>query len=212
MRTQALLPLPGLKVLQRWCTCLLEASPERGYSECMRFTCRILLSVVLVSSCATKREQTPTAQLDQSKGALLTPSTDEPQACIGPGPQAKHGSARNVVGAPLAACPAKSVTGFYRDGYCSTGPEDKGVHVVCARVTQEFLNYSKAQGNDLVTPRSGFGGLGDGDAWCLCAARWREAAGAGVAPPVLLEATDIRALDTIDMAELRQHRANSSAP
>jgi uncharacterized protein (DUF2237 family) len=99
------------------------------------------------------------------------------------------------------------MTGFFRDGCCETGPEDVGRHVVCAQVTREFLEFSRARGNDLVTPRPEFGfpGLRPGDRWCLCALRWREAREAGVAPPVVLGATHERALDIIDLQELKAH-------
>ncbi|HMB11383.1 MAG TPA: DUF2237 domain-containing protein [Saliniramus sp.] len=99
------------------------------------------------------------------------------------------------------------MTGFFRDGCCETGPEDVGRHVVCAQVTREFLDYSRARGNDLMTsrPEFGFPGLQPGDRWCLCAVRWREALEAGVAPPVSLAATHERALDIIDLQELKAH-------
>lgn len=114
---------------------------------------------------------------------------------------------RNVFGEPLATCSVAPMTGFYRDGCCETGPEDTGRHVVCAQVTQEFLDFSRMRGNDLVTPRPEFGfpGLKPGDRWCLCALRWREALEAGVAPPVALAATHERALDIIDLQELKAH-------
>lgn len=114
---------------------------------------------------------------------------------------------RNVFGEPLATCSIAPMTGFFRDGCCETGPEDVGRHVVCAQVTREFLDYSRARGNDLMTPRPEFGfpGLQPGDRWCLCALRWREALEAGVAPPVALAATHERALDIIDLQELKAH-------
>jgi len=99
---------------------------------------------------------------------------------------------RNVLGSRLTPCCAN--TGFYRDGYCRTGPEDQGTHVVCAKVTAEFLEFTKSKGNDLSTPRPGFPGLKPGDKWCLCALRWLEAYKAGKAPPVVLEATHESAL------------------
>jgi len=109
---------------------------------------------------------------------------------------------RNVLGTALRACPSRSTTGFYRDGFCSTGADDAGVHVVCATVTDAFLRFSASHGNDLITPRGEFPGLRDGDAWCLCAARFREAFDASVAPPVILEATDRAALLTLTASEL----------
>lgn len=114
---------------------------------------------------------------------------------------------RNVLGVPLAICCDDPVTGYYRDGRCRTGHEDTGVHVVCARMTPEFLEFSASRGNDLVTPlpRYGFPGLVPGDRWCLCAARWKEALQAGVAPPVILEATHIGALEYVSLADLVAH-------
>lgn len=115
--------------------------------------------------------------------------------------------AQNVLGNALKTCSADPVTGFYRDGCCHTGPEDRGVHVVCAEMTEAFLEFTKSKGNDLSTPRPAlnFPGLEPGDAWCLCAARWKEALQAGVAPPVHLDATHERALDIVDLDDLRDH-------
>jgi uncharacterized protein (DUF2237 family) len=111
---------------------------------------------------------------------------------------------RNVLGTALHSCCFEPKTGFYRDGFCRTDKQDQGSHTVCAIITQEFLDFSRSRGNDLVTAHleSGFPGLKPGDKWCLCAARWREALVAGVAPPVVLEATHERALETIALAEL----------
>jgi len=102
----------------------------------------------------------------------------------------------NVLGTPLEECSADPVTGWYRDGYCCPGDQDHGRHLVAARVTAEFLAFSKAAGNDLTTPRPewGFPGLVPGNRWCLCASRWYEAYEAGVAPPVVLAATSQKAL------------------
>jgi uncharacterized protein (DUF2237 family) len=99
------------------------------------------------------------------------------------------------------------MTGFYRDGFCETGPQDVGRHTVCAQVTSAFLDFTRDQGNDLSTanPRFGFPGLRDGDRWCLCADRWREAERNGVAPQVVLEATHERALDRAELPLLREH-------
>lgn len=113
-------------------------------------------------------------------------------------------SARNVLGGPLACCCTAPMTGFYRDGFCRTGGGDYGVHVVCARVTEEFLAFTKARGNDLSTPLPpAFPGLKPGDKWCLCASRWEEARRAGAAPPVVLAATHARALDFVSLADLK---------
>jgi hypothetical protein len=110
---------------------------------------------------------------------------------------------RSALGGPLAPCSVDPPTGYYRDGLCRTGADDAGVHVVCARVTDAFLRYSRDQGNDLITPRGAFRGLREGDRWCLCAARWDEAHRAGLAPPVDLAATHARALELVDGAALR---------
>lgn len=114
---------------------------------------------------------------------------------------------RNVMGGPLLPCSVAPLTGFFRDGCCNTGPEDMGLHVVCAEVTAAFLDFSKAAGNDLSTPQPAFGfpGLKDGDRWCLCAARWEEARRAGAAPRVLLEATHAAALEVCGIDDLKAH-------
>lgn len=113
----------------------------------------------------------------------------------------------NVLGTPLQACSFDPLTGYFRDGCCHTREDDSGSHVVCARVTQEFLDFSRARGNDLVTPAPAyrFAGLKAGDRWCLCALRWKEAWEAGVAPPVVLEATHHRALDFVPLEALTAH-------
>jgi uncharacterized protein len=115
--------------------------------------------------------------------------------------------ARNVLGGELEACSFDPLTGYYRDGCCHTGPEDTGTHVLCARVTREFLEFSVARGNDLVTPRPQwrFAGLKPGDRWCLCVSRWLEALQAGVAPPVVLEATHAKTLEHVTLDVLQQH-------
>jgi hypothetical protein len=97
------------------------------------------------------------------------------------------------------------LTGFYRDGCCTFGPEDVGVHAVCAVMTQEFLEFSRRAGNDLSTPVPAFGfpGLQPGDRWCLCASRWQEAYEAGMAPPVILAATHVAALEWANLEDLR---------
>ena len=114
---------------------------------------------------------------------------------------------RNVLGEPLAGCCDAPVTGFYRDGFCRTGQADIGRHVVCAVVTDDFLEFSARRGNDLSTPHPEFEfpGLKAGDRWCLCAARWAEAREAGVAPRVALTATHEAALEIIDLADLKAH-------
>jgi uncharacterized protein len=112
---------------------------------------------------------------------------------------------QNVLGGALQIAGTDPITGFYRDGFCSTGVNDAGIHVVAAIVTNDFLQFSKKQGNDLITPypASNFKGLKAGDKWCLCVQRWKQAYDAGVAPPVILEATHIKALDFVTLEELK---------
>jgi uncharacterized protein (DUF2237 family) len=112
---------------------------------------------------------------------------------------------KNVLGEPLESCSRSPRTGFTRNGSCETGPQDLGSHTVCTEVTREFLEYSRAQGNDLITPMPAFGfpGLKPGDRWCVCALRWKEALEAGVAPRVVLQATHERALELIAFADLK---------
>ncbi|MEO0392005.1 MAG: DUF2237 domain-containing protein [Pseudomonadota bacterium] len=116
-------------------------------------------------------------------------------------------SADNVLGGPLAVCGTDPVTGFFRDGCCNTGSMDHGVHTVCAIMTDDFLHFTKAVGNDLSTPRPEFNfpGLNPGDRWCLCAARWLQAHEAGHAPQVVLAATHIKTLDIVPLDALKQH-------
>ena len=120
--------------------------------------------------------------------------------------------AKNVIGGNLEACCTSPMTGFYRDGFCRTGGQDFGSHVVCAEVTLEFLEFTKSHGNDLSTPVPDFNfpGLKPGDRWCLCASRWQEALNAGVAPPVILSATHARALEMVSLDELKKHALTSS--
>jgi len=121
--------------------------------------------------------------------------------------------AKNVLGGPLETCSTDPMTGFFRDGCCSTGAGDFGSHVVCAQVTEPFLSYTKAQGNDLSTPMPGynFPGLKPGDRWCLCAARWKEAYEDGVAPPIVLEATHEKALQVIPLEVLQEYALGKEA-
>lgn len=116
-------------------------------------------------------------------------------------------SSLNVLGTPLKTCCLHPQTGFYRDGMCRTDEHDRGKHVICATMTLEFLEFSRAQGNDLITPRPqwSFPGLKPGDCWCLCADRWREALDADVAPPVNLDATHQAALDHVTLEDLLAH-------
>ena len=115
--------------------------------------------------------------------------------------------ARNVLGTELGACSYDPLTGYFRDGCCHTDMHDLGSHVVCAMVTDEFLEFSRSRGNDLSTPRAEyrFAGLKDGDRWCLCALRWKEALAAGVAPAVALECTHVRALEFVTLEQLQEY-------
>lgn len=117
---------------------------------------------------------------------------------------------KNVLGGELKVCCMKPLTGFYRDGYCKTGADDRGSHTICVRVTSAFLAFSKSRGNDLSTPRPEFNfpGLADGDKWCLVAMRWQEALDANAAPEVVLEATHENALQYVSLADLRKYQAD----
>jgi len=116
------------------------------------------------------------------------------------------------LGGSLAECGRDPVTGFFRNGCCDTGPMDVGLHVVCAEMTSEFLDYSRDQGNDLITPRPEFDfkGLKPGDRWCLCAARWKEAYEAGLAPRVVLAATHEAALAIVTLEALKAHAIDAA--
>ncbi|PQA81373.1 DUF2237 domain-containing protein [Limnohabitans sp. TS-CS-82] len=111
----------------------------------------------------------------------------------------------NVLGTPLVPCSYDPLTGYFRDGCCNTDEQDQGSHVICAKVTQAFLDFSLQQGNDLITPRPEyrFAGLKAGDRWCLCALRWKQAHDAGVAPAVVLESTHAHALDYVTLEQLQ---------
>ena len=124
------------------------------------------------------------------------------EADFGPAPDQ-----RNVFGEPLIPCSLSPTTGFYRTGCCETGEGDLGLHVVCAEMTAEFLEFSKARGNDLSTarPEFGFPGLEPGDRWCLCAARWKEAHDAGAAPRVVLMATHEAVLQLVSLQDLKPY-------
>jgi hypothetical protein len=114
---------------------------------------------------------------------------------------------KNVLGRDLQLCSSEPKTGYLRTGSCETGPQDLGSHVVCAQVTQRFLEFTRSRGNDLSTPIPGadFPGLKPGDRWCLCALRWKEALEAGVAPPVILEATHEAVLRHVSIEDLKRH-------
>ncbi len=118
---------------------------------------------------------------------------------------------KNVLQTTLQLASKAPLTGYFRTGYCATDENDHGVHVIAAKVTDDFLKFSKANGNDLITPRlsSGFVGLKAGNTWCLCAMRWKEALDAGVAPPVVLEATNVKALEYVPLKTLQKNAAQS---
>ncbi|MGF1644004.1 MAG: DUF2237 family protein [Thiotrichales bacterium] len=118
----------------------------------------------------------------------------------------------NVLGEPLEACSTSPLTGWTRSGSCETAPRDFGSHTVCAAMTAEFLEFSRARGNDLITavPAFGFPGLQPGDSWCLCAARWKEAFEQGKAPRVRLRATHARALELVPLDALKRHALDLS--
>jgi uncharacterized protein len=130
----------------------------------------------------------------------------------GSDPRPRRDAPRNVHGERLSECCSKPLTGFFRDGSCNTGPEDFGVHTVCASMTAEFLAFSKAAGNDLSTPmpQFGFEGLKPGDCWCLCASRWKEAFDAGHAPRVRLTATHEATLELVPLDTLKKYALDLS--
>lgn len=113
----------------------------------------------------------------------------------------------NVLGTELLECSLDPLTGYYRTGCCENRGDDPGLHVICCRVTDDFLEFSASRGNDLSTPRPqwGFAGLRDGDQWCVCATRWAEALEADRACPVVLEATHVSALEYVSLEDLRRH-------
>ena len=121
---------------------------------------------------------------------------------------------KNVLGTELVPCSYDPLTGYFRDGCCKTDATDRGSHLVCARMSQAFLTFSMAQGNDLVTarPEYRFQGLKPGDRWCLCANRWREALEAGVAPPVVLESTHSSTLAFVTLEQLEKHQHVDTPP
>ena len=122
-------------------------------------------------------------------------------------------SERNVLGGELEPCGLDPITGFFRDGCCSTGPEDLGSHTICATMSAEFLEHQRSIGNDLSTPmpQHHFPGLVPGDRWCVTARNWLRAHGDGVAAPVVLACTHERALDIVPLEVLRQHAVDVPA-
>lgn len=113
---------------------------------------------------------------------------------------------KNIYDKPLQVCSTEPMTGYHRSGYCFTDDMDQGTHTVCAKVNDEFLEYTKSKGNDLSTPNEYFPGLKDGDNWCLCALRWKQALDAGVAPPLNLESTNKKTLEYVDLDTLNNYK------
>ena len=115
----------------------------------------------------------------------------------------------NVFEEEIEECCSNPITGFFRDGFCHTDNLDKGLHVVCAHITEDFLEFSKSRGNDLSTPRNEFNfpGLKEGDHWCLCASRWQEAFEAGKAPKVVLKSTNIATISVVKLEDLKKYSA-----
>ena len=125
-----------------------------------------------------------------------------------------NGRQKNVLGGWLIPCSTHPMTGFFRDGCCHTGPQDRAMHTVCAQMTAEFLAFSQAAGNDLSTPRPefDFSGLKEGDFWCLCAARWEQARQAGKAPMIRLAATNASTLHLVPLEILRSYALDDGSP
>jgi uncharacterized protein (DUF2237 family) len=120
-------------------------------------------------------------------------------------------SARNVLGNLLESCCTSPMTGYFRDGFCRTTASDYGTHIICAKITNKFLQFTLSRGNDLITPNPQyrFPGLVEGDKWCLCVLRWKEAVEHGVAPPIILESTHEKALEYFDLDTLRKYEFQS---
>ena len=161
------------------------------------------LSLLALLSLATGCARDPRGAAPGASALASAPSSEScplpPKLVVG------REDDRNLDGQKLESCSGDPLTGYFRDGLCSTGEEDTGRHVVCAKMTGEFLEYTRSQGNDLVTPRAGFPGLSPGQRWCVCASRWREAHEAGVAPPVVVAATHARAAALVPAETLRMH-------
>ena len=170
-----------------WVACLFDDSIDILFSfDSRRFMSRVLVSLIVF--------------LGLSASASFDVVFDQ---------RTMEGAALNVLNTPLQTCSVDPMTGWKRDGSCNTDAHDHGTHVVCAVLTDEFLQYSKSRGNDLMTPRPEFGfpGLEKGSRWCLCVNRWLEAEKAGVAPMVHLEATHIKTLESVQLDVLKAHAA-----
>ncbi len=174
---------------------------------------RLFGVAIFLGACASPRNATLKSAPEGNDASAPLGSSGEPSSCVIP-PHQTRGTATsegaNVLSGALATCSTHPMTGVYRDGRCATGADDAGVHVVCAEMTERFLRFTVEHGNDLVSPAGGFPGLRPGDHWCLCAARWAEADAAGVAPPVVLEASHEKALETIALDRLRAKTATNT--
>eukprot|EP01102_Stenamoeba_stenopodia_P022809 TRINITY_DN9642_c0_g1_i1.p1 TRINITY_DN9642_c0_g1~~TRINITY_DN9642_c0_g1_i1.p1 ORF type:complete len:181 (-),score=35.63 TRINITY_DN9642_c0_g1_i1:107-649(-) len=159
----------------------------------------ITFLVVLLAGFSTRTSALVTIE------STTTSSTEDMSSAIRAAQQAK-----NVLGNPLKPCSLQPLTGYFRDGCCNTNDRDFGSHTVCALITQEFLDFTKARGNDLTTKTSWFPGLKAGDRWCLCASRWKEAADEGVFAPVFIDSTHENALKVVPLDQLLQHRTTDS--
>jgi uncharacterized protein len=148
------------------------------------------------------------------KNAVVATEPQAQKACIMPQVTKPPAGALNVLGRPLVSCSLDPVTGFQRSGVCQTGAEDTGSHVICAELTQSFLDFTVSRGNDLVTPKPewNFPGLKAGDNWCLCASRWKEALLAGVAPAVHLDRSHEKALRFVTLKQLEAHAVKPLNP
>lgn len=164
---------------------------------------------LIVSFAACKGRSQVAVVVDAPAPSSCSPASDS--CALPPLIERTKLDAKNVLGTALEVCSGAPLTGFFRDGRCATSEDDSGMHVVCSEVTDAFLAFSKERGNDLLTPRGSFPGLKAGNRWCLCAARWQEAEKAGVAPPVVLEATDASATRISTLGVLRAHAAKTSA-
>ena len=156
----------------------------------------------------TMQDEAKSAPAQMASAAAPSPKASAScllDACPTPGASPPSDAPLAVTGEPLEACSQSPMTGWFRDGFCRTDTQDRGVHVVCAQLDEGFLSYTKARGNDLSTPRGSFPGLKPGDRWCLCASRWEQARAAGHAPPVVLEATHERAAKIATLEALQTH-------
>ncbi len=164
------------------------------------------ISLVLAVGCGRAPTSSSTVHAASASAALAASGPPPAEACALPAaPVSSSPDDQSLTGGPLAVCSSAPLTGWFRDGKCSAGADDTGVHVVCAKLTDEFLSFSKSKGNDLVTPRGAFPGLRAGQQWCLCAARWDEAERAGVAPPVVADATHATATRVVRAETLKAH-------